>query len=275
MPTVTSKDGTTIAYDKAGQGPAVILVEGAMGSRAASAGLAKLLAPAFTGYSYERRGRGESTDTKPYAVQREVEDIEALIESAGEATCVYGISSGGALALEAAAQLKGKVKKLAIYEVPYDSSESGIKAWREYRTKLSELVEADRRGDAAALFMKFVGVPDEMIEGMRHAPMWQGAKAIAPTLVYDAAVLGEDRTIPTEQASTITAHTLIMDGGESYRSMPFMRMTAEVLTKAIPNAHHRVIESQGHDVDSKVLAPVLTAFFQKENESTIDPVVNG
>jgi pimeloyl-ACP methyl ester carboxylesterase len=215
MLTVTSKDGTTITYDKAGQGPVVILVEGAMGSRSASAGLAKLLAPDFTVYSSNRRGRGESTDTEPYAVQKEVEDIEALIESAGAAACVYGISSGGALALEAAARLNGKVKKLAIYEVPYDSSEPGIKAWREYRTPLSELVEAGRRGDAVALFMKFVGVPDEMLEGMRHAPMWHAMEGIAPTLVYDAAVLGEDRPLPTSRASAITAHTLVMDGGES------------------------------------------------------------
>jgi pimeloyl-ACP methyl ester carboxylesterase len=265
MPTVTSKNGTTIAYDKAGQGLAVILVEGATGSRGDSAELAKLLAPDFTVYSYDRRGRGESTDTKPYSVQREVEDIEALIESAGEAACLYGISSGGALALEAAAKLNGKVKKLAIYEVPYDSSEPGIKAWREYRITLSELVEADRRGDAVTLFMKFVGVPDEMIEGMRHAPMWHSMEMIAPTLVYDAAVLGEDRTVPTERASNITAHTLVMDGGKSYGYMPFMRTTAEALTRAIPSAQHRVIESQAHDIDSKVLAPVLTEFFQKEN----------
>jgi pimeloyl-ACP methyl ester carboxylesterase len=274
MPKVTSKDGTTIAYDKAGQGLAVILVEGALGSRRASAELAKLLAPAFTVYSYDRRGRGESTDTKPYSVQKEVEDIEALLDSAGEAACLYGISSGGALALEAAAGLDRKVKKLAIYEVPYDSSEPGIKAFRAYRTTLSELVEAGRRADAVALFMKFVGVPDEMIEGTRHTPMWQSMEMLAPTLVYDAAVLGEDRTVPVSRVSDITAHTLIMDGGQSYGSMPFMRTTAEVLTRAIPNAQHRVIEGQGHDIDIKVLAPVLTEFFQKENETTIDPVIN-
>jgi pimeloyl-ACP methyl ester carboxylesterase len=263
MLTVTSKDGTKI-----GQGPAVILVEGATGSRGASAGLARLLAPDFTVYSYDRRGRGDSTDTKPYSVQREVEDIEALIDSAGEAVCLYGISSGGALALEAAARLDGKVKMLAIYEVPYDSSEPGIHAWREYRTALSQLVEADRRGDAVALFMKFVGVPDEMIEGMRHAPMWQSLEMIAPTLVYDAAVLGEDRTVPTERVSGITAPTLVMDGGKSYGYMPFMRTTAEALTRAIPNARHSVIEGQGHDIDRKVLAPVLTAFFKERRSKS-------
>ena len=212
LPTVTSKDGTNIAYDKASQGPALILVEGAMGSRSASAALARLLAPAFTVYSYDRRGRGESTDTKPYAVQKEVEDIEALIESAGEAVCLYASREAGALALEAAAKLQGQVNKLAIYEVPYDSSEPAIKAWREYRTKLLELVEADRRAEAVALFMKFVGVPDEKLEGMRHAPMWHAMERIAPTLVYDAAVLAEDRTVPTERASAITAHTLVIAG---------------------------------------------------------------
>ncbi len=262
MPTVTSKDGTKLVYDKAGQGPAVILVEGATMSREAWAELAELLAPDFTVYSYDRRGRGGSTDTKPFSVRKEIEDIEALIDSAGGSGCLYGISSGGALALEAAAQLNGKVKKLAIYEVPYDSSEPAIQAWRAYRAKLSELVAADRRGDAAALFMKFVGAPDEMIEGMRHSPMWPSMEMVAPTLIYDAAALGEDRTVPTERASRITAQTLVMDGGGSYESMPFMHTTAEALTKAIPNAQHRVIEGQSHDIDAKVFAPVLTAFFK-------------
>lgn len=266
MPTVTSKDGTTIVYGKVGQGPTIILVEGAMGSKEASTGLATLLAPHFTVYSYDRRGRGESTDTRPYAVQREIEDIEALIEKVGEAVCAYGISSGGALALEAAASLKGNVKKLAVYEVPYDSSEQGKQLWRTYRKALSELVKADRRGDAVALFMGFVGVPDAMIEQMRHAPMWQSLERVAPTLIYDADVLGEDRTMPAERVSGITAQTLVMDGGESDTSLPFMRTTAEMLTRAIPNAHHQVIEGQGHAVDSKGLAPILTAFFKNESQ---------
>src|SRR5258708_5007222 len=134
MPTVTSKDGTKIGYDTRGAGPAVILIEGATGVRSAgySNKLADLLAPNFTVYSYDRRGRGESTDTKPYSVQREIEDIEALIDVAGGSAYLYGISSGGALALEATIALKGKVKKLAVYEVPYDSSENGVKAWKEY-----------------------------------------------------------------------------------------------------------------------------------------------
>jgi pimeloyl-ACP methyl ester carboxylesterase len=145
MPTVKSKDGTTIAYDTIGVGPAVILVDGALGSRSSFGGdseLARLLAPQFTVYTYDRRGRGGSTDMQPFAVAREVEDIEALIDAAGGEAYVYGISSGGALALEAAIGLPSKVKKLAIYEVPYDESAAGMQAWKAYRTTLDELTAA-------------------------------------------------------------------------------------------------------------------------------------
>lgn len=262
MQTVTSKDGTTIAYTKEGQGPAVILVEGAMGVRASGTGLAKLLAPSFTVYCYDRRGRGDSTDTKPYSVEKEVEDIAALVEAAGGSAYLYGISSGGALALEAAIQLGDMVKKLAVYEIPYDSSEAGITAWREYRTKLTELITANRPDDAAVLFMKFVGVPKDMVEGMRQAPSWQGIEAVAPTLAYDAAVLGDDRTVPAERAARVTAKTLVMVGGMSYEFMPFMKATADALTKAIPDAQHRILEGQRHNVDVNVLASALEAFFK-------------
>ncbi|MBF6591201.1 MAG: alpha/beta hydrolase [Ktedonobacterales bacterium] len=264
MPTVISKDGTTIAYDTIGTGSAVVVVDGALGSRSTFGGdseLATLLAPDFTVYSYDRRGRGASGDTQPFAVEREVEDIEALIDVAGGEAYLYGISSGGALALEAAIGLPSKVTKLAIYEVPYDSSEAGVKAWKEYRAKLAELTAAGRRGDAVVLFMKFVGVPDDMLAGMRQSPMWPTLEAVAPTLAYDAAALGGDRTVPTERAATVTAPTLVMDGGANYEIMPFMRASAEALSKAIPHAQHRTLEGQRHNVDAKVLAPVLAAFF--------------
>jgi pimeloyl-ACP methyl ester carboxylesterase len=262
MFTVISRDGTEIAYDKMGRGPAVILVDGALAVRTSGSSLAELLAPNFTVYYYDRRGRGDSTDTKPYSVEKEVEDIEALIGVAGVPVYLTGFSSGGALAIEAAIRLGDKIKKLALYEVPYDSSEAGIKAWREYSAKLSELLAADRRGDAVALFMKLVGVPNETIESMRHAPTWRSMEALAPTLAYDGAVVGEDRRVPTERAGLITAQTLVLDGSESYGPMPFMRATAEALTKAIPNARHQVLEGQRHDVDPNVLAPVLTEFFR-------------
>ncbi|HZC08156.1 MAG TPA: alpha/beta hydrolase [Ktedonobacterales bacterium] len=262
MPTVVSKDGTIIAYDMIGAGPAVILVDGALGFRSfgGASELATLLAPDFTVYAYDRRGRGASTDTKPFAVAREVEDIEALIDAAGGEAYVYGISSGGALALETAIGLPGKVAKLAIYEVPYDSSPGSAEAWHTYRTSLDALIAAGRRGDAVALFMKFVGAPDDMIAGMRQSPMWPALESVAPTLPYDAAELGVDREVPIEQAATVNVPTLIMDGGASYEAMPFMRATAEALAAAIPRSQRQTLEGQRHDVDAKALAPVLRAF---------------
>jgi pimeloyl-ACP methyl ester carboxylesterase len=264
MPTVTSKDGTTIAYSAIGQGPAVILVDGATGFRWSPepSELAQLLAPNFTVYSYDRRGRGESGDTQPFAVEREIEDIEALIDAAGGAAYLYGISSGGALALEATLGLPGKVKKLAIYEAPYDDSEAGIQAWHAYRTQLAEFLASDQRGEAAALFMRFVGAPEEMLAGARQSPMWNIMEAVAPTLAYDAAALGPDRRVPTARAAAVTAPTLLMDGGASVETIPFMRATAEALTNAIPHAHRQTLAGQTHNVDGKALAPVLTAFFQ-------------
>jgi pimeloyl-ACP methyl ester carboxylesterase len=261
MQTVTSADGTIIAYDKTGQGPAVILVAGATMTRAAWPPLAELLAPDFTVYAYDRRGRGDSTDTVPGSLAKEIQDIEAVIEAAGGSAHLYGISSGGALAIEAALQLGDKVTKLAVYEVPYDSSEAGIKRWQEYRTNLAAALAADRRGDAAALFMKLVGLPDGMIEGMRQAPMWKSMEAVAPTLVYDAEALGADNAVPTERVSALVMPTLVMDGGASVDTMPFMRPTALALTAAIPGATHTALAGQQHDVDSGVLAPVLRAFF--------------
>ena len=205
MPAVISKDGTKIAYDKVGRGPAVIVVEGALVTGEASKPLAKLLAADFTVYNYDRRGRGDSTDTKPYSAEKEVEDIEALIGVAGGTAYLYGISSGAALALEAAMSLGDKVKKLALYEAPYDSSEAGIKAWREFKTKLAELLAADDRNGALLLQLKIAGPPDTAIEGMRRGPEWKSMEAIAHTIAYDAAVLGEDRIVPSERTAGVTA----------------------------------------------------------------------
>ncbi len=258
MRTITSKDGTTIAFDQSGKGPAIILVGGALQQRAIDSEIAQLLAQHFTVIDYDRRGRGDSTDTQPYAVEREVEDLEALIDEAGGSAFVFGNSSGAALAMEAAIELPGKVKGLAMYEVPYRTDEADRQVWREYRRQLKELLAADRRGDAVGLFMMLVGMPADRVEGMRGHPMWPTLEAAAPSLAYDAAVLGDDASVPVERAASVAVPTLIMNGDVSY---PFMRTAATALARAVPNAQHRTLEGQTHEVAAEVLAPVLVEFF--------------
>ncbi len=265
MSTVNSKDGTIIAYDKRGSGPAVILVDGAMGFRGLAFGtsLADLLSKQFTVYTYDRRGRGESTNSKPFAIDREIEDIEALIDQAGGTAYVYGISSGACLVLEAAIKLDGKIKKLALYEPPYNSDPASVPAWMEYRSQLTKLLEAGRKGEAVELFMRFVGTPAEMIEGMKHAPVWPMLEASAPTLQYDATELGEDRFVPVQRVASIKAPTLLLDGGANLQILPFMHASATALAGAIPHAQQRTLEGQMHDVKPEVLAPVLVEFFNQ------------
>ncbi len=260
MSTVRSKDGTRIAFEKMGQGPAVILVDGAMCSRAFGPmpGLAPLLAKNLTVYMYDRRGRNESGDTKPYALEREVEDIQALIDQAGGSASLYGISSGAALALHAAGTMGGQVNKLAMYEIPLFTSEASLQTWRNYTRKLGEALSAGRRGDAVALFMTQVGVPPEQIAGMRQSPAWPPMEAIAPTLAYDAAALG-DGAIPTLLAASITIPTLVMAGGAS---PAFMGETADALARAIPGAQRRTLPGQTHEVQAEAIAPVLIEFFR-------------
>lgn len=261
MATLKSKDGTTIAFDKQGGGPALILVDGAMTTRSSGSKpeLARLLSQYFSVYSYDRRGRGDSGDTKPYSVQREIEDIDALIDEAGGSAFLYGHSSGGCLALEATVKLGDKVKKLAIYEAPYNGDPEAQKAWGEYVKNLTEALASDRRGDAVALFMAYVGTPAAQIEGMRHAPFWGGMEAIAPTLAYDhAAIMGKDGSIPKERAARVHVPTLVMAGG---KGAPFMRETAKTLRKAIPDAKLITLDGQTHEVHPDALAPVLVEFF--------------
>lgn len=261
LSTVTSRDGTKIAYDKIGHGPLIILIGGALSSRSGwtEPKLAQLLAPDFAVITYDRRGRGDSTDTAPYAPKREVEDIEALLNEFGGSGYLYGISSGAALALYAASELGDRIRKLAIYDTAYDSSDDARKATRDYNMQLSNLLASGQRGDAVVLFMKFVGVPEEQINGMRNSPMWPGLEALAPTLAYDSVVLGEDRSVPTELAAKVRASTLVMYGEAN---PPFMRDTAVALKKAVPNAQLRMLEGQTHDVKPEALAPVLKEFFQ-------------
>jgi pimeloyl-ACP methyl ester carboxylesterase len=262
MKTVTSKDGTIIAYDQIGQGPTVILVDGALQYRSFDQGmapLADLLAKHFTVIHYDRRGRGDSTDTQPFALEREIEDIEALIDNTGGSAFLYGISSGAALAMEAAIALDSKVSKLAMYEAPYNDDEAARQRWREYRRNLSELVAAGRGGDAVGLFMMLVGASAADVEGIRQSPMWPLWERVGLTLAYDAEALGEEASVPVERASKIRVPTLVMNGGASF---PFMHGTAEKLAGTIPSSLHHVLAGQTHDVSAEALAPVLIEFFK-------------
>jgi pimeloyl-ACP methyl ester carboxylesterase len=261
--TVTSRDGTTIAFDQSGHGPALVLVGGAFEQRAMESETAhlaalSLLAEHFSVYHYDRRGRGDSGDTLPFAVQREIEDIEALIDHAGGSAFVFGISSGAALAFEAALALGGKVRKLAMYEPPYNDDDDARQAWRQFRQELAATLAEGRRGDAVALFMMLLGAPAEQMAEMRQFPLWSMWEGIAPTIAYDAAALGEDASVPAERAAGLTTPTLVMNGEASY---PFMSATALALANAIPDAQHRTLEGQGHEVAAEVIGPLLVAFF--------------
>jgi pimeloyl-ACP methyl ester carboxylesterase len=256
METVTSSDGTRIAFDRLGDGPPVVLVCGQSTTRSSNAALAALLAPDFTVLNYDRRGRGDSGDTLPYAVEREVEDIDALVSEAGGSASVFGVSSGAALALEAAASGLA-IDKLALWETPFDADEDR-RPPEDLAERYEEMLAEGRRGDVIEYFMaNVVGLPPEFVARARSGPYWQGQEAMAHTLVYDTIVMG-DHSLPVERAAAVEAPTLVLAGGESF---PFMRETARALAEAIPEARSRVLEGQTHAVAPEALAPVLGEFF--------------
>jgi pimeloyl-ACP methyl ester carboxylesterase len=261
---VRSKDGTTIAFSRVGNGPPIIFVDGALGHRQGDPSAderAVLLGPRFSVITYDRRGRGESGDTAPYAPAREVEDLDALIAEAGGSAFVYAISSGVALALDAAAQGRS-IRKLALYEPSFivDNTRSPIPS--DYTKRLKELVSGGRRGDAVEYFMtKAVQVPGEMVAQMRTAPMWPGMEAVAHTLAYDGEMLGDamsGKPLSKTRWGSVDAPTLVIDGGAS---PAWLRNAAQALTDVLPSAKRRTLEGQTHNVDAKVLAPVLEEFF--------------
>ena len=258
MTTVSSPDGTEIAYERVGAGPAVVLVDGAMCYRAAGPlrPLAALLQSDFTVYTYDRRGRGESSDTLPYNVSREVEDLQAVITAAGGSAYVYGISSGAALAMTTAAG-DPSITRLALFEPPY-LGEVAESPWiAGYGEQLREHLAAGRRGDAVALFMTNVGIPAPVIDGMRGQPGWATLEAIAPTLAYDDEVLGDGR-VPRAVAAAIGVPTVVLSGGAS---PPGLQQAATATAAAIATAEHRTLAGQTHDVSPAALAPVLAGFF--------------
>lgn len=258
MPTLTSPDGTTIAYESTGAGPTVILVDGAMCYRAAGPmrPLAALLAQHFTVVTYDRRGRGESTDTAPYAVAREVEDLRSLIRAVGGQAHVYTMSSGGALGLATAAADAG-VTRLALYEPPYASEVQGGTRFAHYTERLTGALAEGRHGDAVALFMDNVGVPSQAIDAMRSQPGWTSLEAIAPTLAYDDALLAGGY-VPRHLAEALTLPMIVLSGAASPE---VLRQAAEATAGALAGADLRVLAGQTHDVDPAAVTPVLVDFF--------------
>jgi pimeloyl-ACP methyl ester carboxylesterase len=256
MRTAVSGDGTVIAYERVGDGPPVVLVSGAASTHAATLPLAAELAAVHTVYVYDRRGRGESGDTQPYAVAREVEDLAAVVAAAGGGAGVYGISSGGARVLEAAASGL-PVSRLAVYEVPYVTDPGARPGAEEYRAELRKRLAAGDRGEAMELFMLRVGTPPGAVEGMRRAPFWKDLEAVAPTLAYDDAVLG-DGIVPAARLAGITRPALVVCGGAGPQ---WFRDTGRAVAGAIPRAGYTVLDGQTHQVDPAVLAPVLKEFF--------------
>jgi pimeloyl-ACP methyl ester carboxylesterase len=255
MNRVTSADRTSIAYDRQGSGPAVILVTGGLDDGSENAPLATALAERFTAYNYNRRGRGESGDTPASTVEREIEDIEALIAEAGGSAHLYGVSSGGALVLEAASAGLA-IGKVAVYEVPYSIGDDAAERWREYVEELRPVLADGRRGDALELFMRLTGSSDEDIARARNSPFWAGAEALAHTLAYEAVCLGDGQP-PTARLARITQPTLVATGGGD----DFFERAADAIAVSIPQAERRIVEGQGHVVDPNVFAPVLERFF--------------
>jgi pimeloyl-ACP methyl ester carboxylesterase len=268
MNTVTSADGTTIGYDRAGNGPPVVLVDGAFCGRGFGPmpGLAPLLAKHFTVYTYDRRGRGDSGDTEPYAVEREIEDIEALVDAAGGSAHLYGVSSGAVLAARAAAALPGKVRRLAIYEPPVVVDGSRTPPPADYQQHVADLIAAGRNGEVVKYFMtKVVGAPAIFAVIMRLMPAWSKLQAVAPTLRYDLAILGDSQLgqpLPEELhkvLASIDVPTLVADGG---KSPAWMHNGVQTVADAIPDADRRTLPGQTHQVKSAVVAPVLIEFFR-------------
>ncbi|WP_158851914.1 alpha/beta fold hydrolase [Saccharothrix deserti] len=254
MSTVTSKDGTTIGFSRVGDGPAVVLVDAACCFR--GSGPMPAVAEALTGYTaytYDRRGRGESSDRRPYAIDREVEDLAAVVEAAGGRAFVYGFSSGAVLALHAAAA-GVPITALALLEPPL-SFESPESTGPDVRDEINALVEAGRRGDAMIRFQVACGVPEELTAGMRQSPGWPALEALAHTTVYDLTITGT----PPDLAR-IDTPTLVLDSTGSDEQL---RAWADGVAERLPNARRRTLAGEWHGIAPDVLAPVLAEHFSR------------
>lgn len=266
METVISKDGTKIAYDRFGSGPALVNVLGATATRgmAAPQGDAADHSP-FTSYIYDRRGRGDSADTQPFTVEREIEDLEAIIDAAGGSAFVFGHSSGAVLALRAAGKLGNKIKKLALYEPPFIIDNSRPQLPVDYVPHLRQLIAEGRPEDALIYFMTVaVGVPPEYIGGMKQAPFWASSVKVAHTISYDGEIMGDTmwgNPASLAQFATIPTPTLVMVGSNSPE---YQQNAVTNLAKVLPNAQYRSMIGQDHGIAPEVLGPALAEFFLGE-----------
>jgi pimeloyl-ACP methyl ester carboxylesterase len=266
MSTVRSADGTTIGYTRAGQGPPLILIDGALCSRSFGPmpKLAEQLTPHFTVYTYDRRGRGDSGDTPPYAPDREVEDIEALVALAGDTVYLHGTSSGAALALEAAKQIRS-VAKLAAYEPPFIVDDTRTPMPDDWLPRLKGLVADGRRGDAVKMFMRFVGTPAIFTAVMPFTPVWGRLKAVAPTLPYDITIVHDHQLgapLTSAEWAAVKVPTLVVAGG---KSPTWMTNGTRALAGALPDATYRTLPGQNHMVKAQAIAPALTGFFTAQD----------
>jgi pimeloyl-ACP methyl ester carboxylesterase len=261
MNTVTSADGTRIAYETTGDGPPLIIVDGAMCYRDSgpSRPLAAELAGDFTVFTYDRRGRGESPDAE-FTTEREIEDLQALFKEAGGSAYLFGASSGAVLALEAA-NAGVAATKLAMYEPPLIVDDQHDPAPEDALADLRELVARNRRGDAVTSFMRSVDVPGFGIAMMKLMPVWKKLKGVAHTLPNDLALLEglrQGRPLPADRWTMTTMPALVADGG---RSPAYMRNSAKALATVLPNATHTTVSGQTHLVKARALAPVLREFY--------------
>jgi pimeloyl-ACP methyl ester carboxylesterase len=261
MKKILSKDGTSIAVDRTGRGPALVFVDGAMCYRASgpSQPMAAALADHFTVFTYDRRGRGDSGDNGSYDVQREVDDLEAVIREAGGQAVVLGVSSGAALALEAASR-GAAISRLALYEAPFIVDDSRPALPDDFVPRMTAALADGRRGEAVKMFMRVVGVPGIFITVMRLMPAWSKITAVAHTLPYDFAIVGpyqKGRPLPATRWSGATMPTLVMDGGKSPK---WMRNATRALAGVLPNATYRTLDGQTHMIKPRALAPSLIEF---------------
>jgi pimeloyl-ACP methyl ester carboxylesterase len=259
MDKVTSSDGTPIAFDRLGDGPPVIVVGGQLCDRAMTRPTAEELAKHFAVFNYDRRGRGDSGDTAPYAIEREIEDLGALIAEAGETASVYGHSSGAGLALHAATHGL-PISKLVLHEPPYtpDGDVDRQRASRKEAEHIKTLLAEDRRGDAVEYILRGIGMPTELVNGMSQDPR---TLAMAHTMAYDSEIMGDisrGGTIPADLLDAVTIPTLVVCGGAS---PAWMIDVGRRLAEGLPNGRHCVLEGHEHVVPPEVLAPVLAEFF--------------